>query len=67
MKKVSVFFIQLSLNLEPVYGIIMAVIIFGDQEKMTLSFYIGTCVILAAVLSYPFLRKRYDHSAMFPG
>jgi drug/metabolite transporter (DMT)-like permease len=67
MKKVSVFLIQLSLNLEPVYGIIMAVIIFGDQEKMTLSFYIGTCVILAAVLSYPFLRKRYDHSATFPG
>ena len=34
MKRVSVFMIQLSLNLEPVYGIIMAVIIFGDQEKM---------------------------------
>ena len=62
MKKVSVFMIQLSLNLEPIYGIIMAVIIFGDQEKMDISFYIGTCVILVAVLSYPFLRKRYDHS-----
>lgn len=60
MKKISVFLIQLSLNLEPVYGIIMAVIIFGDQEKMGLNFYIGTSVILMAVLLYPFLRRRYD-------
>jgi drug/metabolite transporter (DMT)-like permease len=60
MKKVSVFLIQLSLNLEPVYGIIMAVIIFGNQEKMSMSFYIGTLIILSAVLLYPFLKRRYD-------
>jgi drug/metabolite transporter (DMT)-like permease len=33
MKKISVFFIQLALNLEPIYGIIMAVIIFGAKKK----------------------------------
>ncbi|MBA4057057.1 MAG: EamA family transporter [Marivirga sp.] len=60
MKKISVFLLQLSLNLEPVYGIIMAVIIFGDEEKMGLNFYIGTSIILMAVLLYPFLKKRYD-------
>ncbi len=60
MKKISVFLIQLTLNLEPVYGIIMAVIIFGAEEKMGLNFYLGTLIILCAVLSYPFLRKRYD-------
>jgi drug/metabolite transporter (DMT)-like permease len=60
MKKVSVFLIQLTLNLEPVYGIIMAVIIFGSSEKMGLSFYLGTLVIMCAVASYPFLRRRYD-------
>lgn len=60
MKKVSVFLIQLSLNLEPVYGIIMAVIIFGDKEKMGLSFYAGTAIILTAVLMYPFLKRRFD-------
>src|SRR5687768_16267518 len=57
MKKVSVFLIQLTLNLEPVYGIIMAVIIFGDEEKMGLNFYLGTLIILCAVASYPFLRR----------
>ncbi len=60
MKKVSVFLIQLTLNLEPVYGIIMAVIIFGAEEKMGLNFYAGTLIILSAVASYPFLKRRYD-------
>ena len=60
MKKVSVFLIQLSLNLEPVYGIIMAVIIFGDKEKMGLNFYAGTLIILSAVILYPFLKRRFD-------
>lgn len=60
MKKISVFLIQLTLNLEPVYGIIMAVIIFGSEEKMGLNFYLGTLVILSAVISYPLVRRRYQ-------
>lgn len=60
MKKISVFLIQLTLNLEPVYGIIMAVIIFGSEEKMGLNFYLGTLTILSAVLVYPYLKKRYS-------
>ncbi len=60
MKKISVFVIQLSLNLEPIYGIIMAVIIFGAEEKMGTNFYLGTLIILSAVLVYPFLKKRYS-------
>jgi drug/metabolite transporter (DMT)-like permease len=60
MKKVSVFMIQLTLNLEPLYGIVMAVIIFKQQEKMNLNFYIGTVVILSAVACYPYLKRRFD-------
>lgn len=60
MKKVSVFLIQLSLNLEPVYGIIMAVIIFGNKEKMGMNFYIGTFIIFTAVVLYPLLKRKYD-------
>lgn len=58
MKKFSVFFIQLSLNLEPVYGIILALLIFGKNEVMGTSFYIGTAIILGAVLLYPLLKAR---------
>ena len=64
MKKLSVFLIQLSLNLEPIYGIVMALIIFGDEEKMGPNFYLGTVVILAAVLLYPVLKRRHDRGAI---
>lgn len=60
LKKISVFLIQLTLNLEPLYGIIMAVIIFGEEEKMSVNFYVGTFIILCAVLSYPLLKSRFD-------
>jgi len=66
MKKISVFLISLSLNLEPVYGIIMAVLIFGDSEKMNSNFYIGTAVILCAVLSYPLLKSRIASASEQP-
>ena len=63
LKKLSVFFIQLTLNLEPVYGIIMALIVFGDKEKMGWNFYVGTLIILSAVLVYPVLKRRFDKPA----
>lgn len=63
MKRISVFLIQLTLNLEPVYGIIMALIIFGSSEKMGTNFYVGTGIIMISVLVYPYLRKRFDQRA----
>ncbi|MFN3839865.1 MAG: DMT family transporter [Cyclobacteriaceae bacterium] len=63
MKKFSVFFIQLTLNLEPVYGIIMALLILGEKEKMGLNFYLGTLIILTAVIAYPRLKSRFEKVA----
>lgn len=60
MKKLSVFFIQLALNLEPVYGIILALLVFGRQEVMNTNFYIGALIILGAVIAYPFLKKKTE-------
>lgn len=56
MKRLSVFSINLTINLEPVYGIILAVLVFGESEKMTPQFYLGTTIILISVLSYPILN-----------
>ena len=53
MKRVSVFTINLTINLEPVYGILLAVLVFGEKEKMTPQFYLGTLIILISVLIYP--------------
>jgi drug/metabolite transporter (DMT)-like permease len=60
-KKLSVFFIQLALNLEPVYGIAFAILIFGQQEIMGWNFYLGTLIILTAVALYPMLKRRFEH------
>ena len=50
LKKMSPFTIVLTNNLEPVYGIILALIIFGDKERMSAEFYIGAIIILSCVL-----------------
>jgi drug/metabolite transporter (DMT)-like permease len=57
LQKFSVFAMNLTINLEPVYGIILAFLIFGDSEKMTPGFYLGTLILLAAVLIYPTLNR----------
>lgn len=56
MKRLPVFSINLTMNLEPVYGILLAVLIFGESEKMTPQFYLGTLIILISVLIYPVLN-----------
>ncbi len=65
-KKLSVFFIQLTLNLEPVYGIILALLVFGQQEVMSWNFYLGTVVILGAVIAYPFVKGRFTKPKPLP-
>jgi len=64
MKRISVFMIQLCLNLEPLYGMAMAVVLFPDKEKMPPNFYIGTLVILCAVVSYPLMKKRFEKTVL---
>ncbi|SDA61046.1 EamA domain-containing membrane protein RarD [Algoriphagus alkaliphilus] len=56
MKRLPVFSINLTMNLEPVYGIVLAVLILGESEKMTPQFYLGTLIILISVLIYPVLN-----------
>lgn len=66
LKRLSVFFVQLTLNLEPLYGIIMALIIFGDSEKMEFEFYVGTVIIIGSVISYPFLKEKFIRNHKVP-
>lgn len=57
MKKFTAFAMNLTVNLEPVYGIILGLLIFGQKEKMQPMFYVGLLLILLGVFAYPFLRK----------
>lgn len=58
MKEISPFRVALASNLEPLYGILFAWVIFGDAEVMSGGFYVGAAIILAAVFSYPVFRSR---------
>jgi len=53
MQHLTAFTVTLAINLEPVYGIIMAFFIFGETERMTTGFYIGTLIILLSVIGFP--------------
>ncbi|MEC3908863.1 DMT family transporter [Tamlana sp. 2201CG12-4] len=50
MKIISPYTVVLTYNLEPVYGIIMAVLLFPEKEKMSMSFYYGALIIISVVL-----------------
>ncbi|MDU0370435.1 DMT family transporter [Hymenobacter endophyticus] len=63
MKRISAFVVNLTINLEPVYGIVLAVIMYTlrvpgfGQEKLSTGFYLGTVVILSSVLIHPILDQ----------
>ncbi len=50
MKHISPYTVMLSINLEPVYGIILAVLLFPEKEKMGTPFYIGGIIILITIV-----------------
>ncbi len=60
LKHLSAFTTTLSVNLEPVYGIILAWIIFQENKELGTSFYIGIAMVLLVVGLHPFLKKRFE-------
>ena len=58
MKKISPFTVNLSVNLEPIYSIILALIIFGESEIMTKGFYIGSIVIMISVFTNIIVKRK---------
>lgn len=59
MKQLSAYTVILAINLEPVYGILLALLFFPEAERMSGGFYLGTLIILASVLSYPYLKRKF--------
>jgi drug/metabolite transporter (DMT)-like permease len=59
LRHLSAFGTQMVTNLEPVYAIVLAMVLLGEQHELGLRFYVGVAVILAAVFAHPLLgRKR---------
>jgi drug/metabolite transporter (DMT)-like permease len=63
LKKISAFTANLTYNLEPVYGIILAFIFFKENENLNRAFYFGVALILlAVVLQMLRIRNQYKQS-----
>ncbi|MFN4081844.1 MAG: DMT family transporter [Saprospiraceae bacterium] len=60
MRHISAFATNLSVNLEPVYGVVLAALIFGEHREMNAHFYIGVGVIIAAVFGHPLLKHYVE-------
>jgi drug/metabolite transporter (DMT)-like permease len=58
MKVLTPFTTSVAINLEPIYSIILAVIIFGEEEIMGPRFYIGASIIIGAVLLNTILKRK---------
>ncbi|MBF8151292.1 DMT family transporter [Winogradskyella sp. F6397] len=58
MRYISPFTVILSYNLEPIYGIVIAILLFPDTEKMSPQFYLGAILIMVTVV-FDAIFKNY--------
>lgn len=58
LRRLSAFSAQLAVNLEPVYAIVLAMLLLGEQRELDRAFYGGVAIIIASVLLAPLLRRR---------
>jgi len=59
MKFLSPYTVMLTINLEPIYGILLAVLIFKDKEQMSSTFYLGAFIILITVILNAVIKAKY--------
>lgn len=57
LRHVSAFSATIALNMEPVYAIVMAIILLGEQRELSPSFYLGVAIVIAAVFLHPWLVR----------
>jgi drug/metabolite transporter (DMT)-like permease len=57
LRHMSAFAAQLATNLEPVYAIVLAALLLGEQNELTATFYLGAAVIVGAVFAHPLILR----------
>jgi drug/metabolite transporter (DMT)-like permease len=55
LKRLSAFTVNLSFNLEPVYGILLAFIVYKENELLSQWFFVGFAIIACALIAHVFL------------
>src|SRR5262249_21625066 len=63
LRHVSAFSATIALNMEPVYAIVLAIVLLGEQRELSPSFYLGVAIVLAAVFLHPWLVRPLSDAA----
>ncbi len=58
MKKISPYTVTISVNLEPIYSIVLALIIWPKSETMSYGFYMGTIIVIATIFLNAWFKNR---------
>jgi drug/metabolite transporter (DMT)-like permease len=58
LRHTSAFTAQLAVSLEPVYAIVLAILLLGEQRELGVAFYLGVAVILASVFAHSWSKVR---------
>lgn len=58
LRHMSAFSAQMAINLEPVYAILLAIPLLGEQQELSPAFYAGVAIILLVVFSQPLFERR---------
>ena len=66
LRHLTAFTTALALNMEPVYAIVLAILIFREQQELSSGFYAGVVIVLAVVFSHPLLTSREAGSDTAP-
>ena len=57
LRHLSAFSTQLAVNLEPVYAVVIAIPLLGEQRELGPAFYAGVVILLGAVFAHPLLER----------
>jgi drug/metabolite transporter (DMT)-like permease len=59
LRHLSVFAATLAVNMEPVYAVLLAIVILGEQRELTPMFYAGVAIIFVIVFGHPVLVRTF--------
>jgi len=63
LRHLSAFETTLAVNMEPVYAIVLAIVLLNEQRDLEPSFYLGVALIIGIVFSHPWVSRRYKERA----
>lgn len=64
LRQLTAFTTALAVNMEPVYAIVLAIILLGEQRELDPAFYAGVAIIMIVVFSHPLVMRKRSPAAV---